>query len=439
MDIKEKLLQRKAVIGVIGLGYVGLPIAVELASKGYTVIGIDINEQRVSQLKRGESYIIDVSSEEIAAVIGSKLLVSTDFKRVEKTDCILICVPTPLNEYKEPDVSYIVNVMDNIIPYIPKEVLIVLESTTYPGTTEDLITKRIEKEKGWEKGKDFYVCYSPERVDPGNPSFYVSNTPKVIGGETENSLELGSILYRSFIDKVRCVSSTKVAEMSKLLENTFRCVNIAMINEMAMMCEKMNIDIWEVIEGASTKPFGFMPFYPGPGIGGHCIPLDPLYLSWQAKKYDYFNRFIELATDINSNMPRYTITQIESLLNAKGKCIKGSKVLLLGITYKKDIDDLRESPALKVYDLLLSKGAMLTFYDSYAKQFRREEEIVYSVDLTEEILGQMDLVVILTEHSNIDYKWVHKHAKLIFDTKNAMKGIKSDKLFKLGQNIEVFK
>lgn len=436
MDIKEKLLQRKAVIGVIGLGYVGLPIAVELANKGYSVIGIDINEQRVSQLKQGESYIIDVSSEEMGAVIESKLLVSTDFKMVENTDGILICVPTPLNEYKEPDVSYIVNVMDNIIPYISKDILIVLESTTYPGATEELITKRIEKEKGWEKGKDFYVCYSPERVDPGNARFYVRNTPKVIGGETENSLELGEILYRSFIDKVKCVSSTKVAEMSKLLENTFRCVNIAMINEMTMMCEKMNIDIWEVIEGAATKPFGFMPFYPGPGIGGHCIPLDPLYLSWQAKKYEYFNRFIELATDINSNMPRYTITQIESLLNTRKKCIKGSKILLLGIAYKKDIDDLRESPALKIYDLLLSKGALISFYDPYAKQFKRGEEVIYSVELTEQLLGEVDLVVILTEHSKIDYSWIHEHAKLIFDTKNAMKDLKSHKLFKLGQNME---
>ncbi len=436
MDIKEKLLQRKAVIGVIGLGYVGLPIALELIHKGYTVIGIDINEQRVSQLRKGESYIIDVPSKEIAAVIDNKLVVSTDYRSVQNTDCILVCVPTPLNEYKEPDVSYIVTVMDHIIPYIPKEVLIVLESTTYPGTTEELITKRIEKEKGWEIGKDFYVCYSPERVDPGNTSFYVRNTPKVIGGETKSSLELGEILYRSFIEHVKCVSSTKVAEMSKLLENTFRCVNIAMINEMTMMCEKMNIDIWETIEGATTKPFGFMTFYPGPGIGGHCIPLDPLYLAWKAKEYDYFNRFIELATDINSNMPRYTVIQIESLLNAKGKCIKGSKILLLGMAYKKDIDDLRESPALKVYELLLNKGALLSYHDPYAKQFRRDEEIVYSIDLTEELLRQMDLVIILTEHTKIDYRWVHEHAPLIFDTKNAMKELKSNKVFKLGQNME---
>lgn len=437
MHIKEKLFQRKAVIGVIGLGYVGLPIAIELTRQGFNVAGIDINEEKISQLKRGESYIIDISNEEVAAAIKDKLSVSTDFKMVQKTDCILICVPTPLNEYKEPDVSYIINVMDNIIPYIPKEILIVLESTTYPGTTEELITKRITSEKGWEAGKDFYVCYSPERVDPGNPVYYVKNTPKVIGGETKSCLELGEILYRSFIDHVKCVSSTKVAEMSKLLENTFRCVNIAMINEMTIMCERMNIDIWEAIEGAATKPFGFMPFYPGPGIGGHCIPLDPLYLSWKAKKYDYFSRFIELAADINNNMPRYTVMQIENLLNIKGKCLKGSKILLMGVAYKKDIDDLRESPALKVYELLLSKGASLSFYDPYVNKFRREEEIVYKTELTEELLKEMDLVVILTEHSKVDYTFVYEHAKLIFDTKNVMKDFKSDKVLKLGQNMDV--
>ncbi|MDF2878147.1 MAG: nucleotide sugar dehydrogenase [Clostridia bacterium] len=436
MALKQRLLERKAVIGIIGLGYVGLPMAVTLAQKGYSVIGIDINSERVDSLKRGHSYIIDVPDDEIESLIDKNLRVDTGYNGIGAADVILICVPTPLTAYKEPEVSYIINAMDNIMIYLTPQTLIILESTTYPGTTEELMTERIEKEKGWRVGEDFYICYSPERVDPGNTSFHVINTPKVVGGETAVCLELGEILYSSFLEQVMCVSSTKIAEMSKLLENTFRFINIAMMNEMAMMCERMEIDIWEVIKGAATKPFGFMPFYPGPGIGGHCIPLDPMYLSWQGKKYDYFNRFIELAADINSNMPRYVVQQIERLLNSKKKCIKGSKIMILGMAYKKDIDDLRESPALEIYELLLKKGAELSFYDAYVNYFKKNSELIYSSPLTADTLKTMDLTVIVTAHSNLDYEWIEKYSQLIYDTRDAMSQIESQKVFKLGQNVE---
>jgi UDP-N-acetyl-D-glucosamine dehydrogenase len=436
MALKQRLLERKAVIGIIGLGYVGLPMAVALAQKGYSVIGIDINRERVDTLKRGHSYIIDVPDHEIEPIIDKNLRVDTEYNSIGAADVILICVPTPLTAYKEPEVSYIISAMDNIMKYLTAQTLIILESTTYPGTTEELMTERIEKEKGWRVGEDFYICYSPERVDPGNTSFHVINTPKIIGGETAVCLELGEILYSSFLENIMCVSSTKVAEMSKLLENTFRFVNIAMINEMAMMCERMEIDIWEVIKGAATKPFGFMPFYPGPGIGGHCIPLDPMYLLWQGKKYDYFNRFIELSADINSNMPRYVVQQIERLLNSKNKCIKGSKIMILGMAYKKDIDDLRESPALELYELLLKKGAELSFYDPYVNYFKKGGELICSSVLTEDALKAMDLTVIVTAHSNLDYEWIEQHAQLIYDTRDAMSHIESQKIFKLGQNVE---
>ena len=436
MDLKEKLLEGKAVIGVVGLGYVGLPIAITLARKKYTVLGIDISEERVAALKQGKSYVIDVSNEEVSDVIDKYLKVDTSYQSIGDADAILICVPTPLTQCKEPEISYILSAMDSIIRYLTKKTLIVLESTTYPGTTEELITNRIETEKGWKVGEDFYVCYSPERVDPGNQKYHVMNTPKIIGGETAKCLELGKILYASFLENLTCVSSTKIAEMSKLIENTFRCVNIAMMNEMAMMCERMEINIWEVISGAATKPFGFMPFYPGPGIGGHCIPLDPMYLSWQGKRYNYFNRFIELATDINANMPRYVVRQIESLLNSKGKCIKGSKIMLLGMAYKKDIDDLRESPALEIYELLFKKHVQLSFHDPYINYFKREEAVVWNTPLTEDRLEKQDLVVIITDHSCYDYGWIGEHASLIYDTRNVMNQIKSDKVFKLGQNLE---
>lgn len=435
-ELKSKLEKKDALIAIIGLGYVGLPIAMGLAKKGFKVLGVDIDEKRINALKQGASYIMDVTDQEIEEAMNGHMTVTTTYEKIKEVEAVLICVPTPLTDSKEPDVSFIVRSMDGITKYMTKDTLIVLESTTYPGTTYELITQRIEREKEYKVGVDFFVCYSPERVDPGNKRFCVMNTPKVIGGTTKECLELGKILYESFLTQVVCVSNTKVAEMSKLLENTFRSINIALVNEMTMMCERMGINIWEVIKGASSKPFGFMPFYPGPGIGGHCIPLDPMYLAWEGKKYNYFNRFIELATDINANMPGYVVRQVQDILNINKKAIKGAKVLLLGMAYKKDIDDLRESPALELYELLDSKGAMLNFYDPYVTHFNRGEKVIYGISLTEEVLAGMDLVIIVTDHEIVDYSWIEKHATLIYDTRNVMREITSDKVILLGEQLK---
>ena len=353
MKLIEKIKNKQIKVAVIGLGYVGLPLSMALVKAGHYVQGIDCNQQWVDKLNKGHSNIKDVPDEKLQDSLNNRLFnASTDFGLISDVEAVIICVPTPLNEAKEPDLSYIIKAMESITPYLKKETLISLESTTYPGTTKELIEDYVAKEKGWIVGKDFYVCYSPERVDPGNKVYSVENTPKVIGGSTEKCLQIGRVLYESFLPQVVGVKTTKVAEMTKVLENTFRCVNIALINEMTMMCERMGIDIWEVIKGATSKPFGFMPFYPGPGVGGHCIPLDPLYLSWEARKYNYFCRFIELASDINSNMPYYVVNQLSKLLCQRGKVIKNSKILLVGMSYKEDVGDLRESPSLEVYDLL---------------------------------------------------------------------------------------
>lgn len=436
-ELEGRLKNKESLIAIIGLGYVGLPIAMGLVQQGWDVLGIDIDQNRVNQLRKGKSYIIDVPSEDVEVAIKKGMQVESTYEKLAQADAILICVPTPLTESKEPDVSYIIKSVDQIIEYMTEDTLVILESTTYPGTTYQLITERIEREKNYTVGEEFFVCYSPERVDPGNKQFQVINTPKVIGGTTSRCLELGKILYESFLEKVVCVSSTKVAEMSKLLENTFRCINIALVNEMAIMCERMGVDIWEVIKGASSKPFGFMPFYPGPGIGGHCIPLDPMYLAWEGKKYNYFNRFIELATDINSNMPGYTVRQIQDILNMHDKSLKGAKILLLGMAYKKDIDDLRESPALEIYELLRSKGAIIEFYDPHIAYFRRNEEKVYGINLVEETIKAQDLVVIITDHQAVDYQWLASQANLIYDTRNVMKGIDGINIIKLGQNLTI--
>nr|WP_302596896.1 nucleotide sugar dehydrogenase [uncultured Cellulosilyticum sp.] len=437
MELIEKILDKKIKVAVIGLGYVGLPLSVAIAKAGYTVLGVDCNEKWVDTINKGISNIIDVSSQTLKGIVEAGMLkASTDFSSVAQAGAIIICVPTPLNKAKEPDLSYIIKAMDGIVPFISKETLISLESTTYPGTTDELVVERIEREKKWRVGEDFFVCYSPERVDPGNKTFSVENTPKVIGGSTDKCLELGKALYESFLPKVVGVRSTRVAEMSKVLENTFRCINIALMNEMTMMCERMNIDIWEVIKGASSKPFGFMPFYPGPGVGGHCIPLDPLYLSWEAKKYNYFSRFIETASDINSNMPYYVVGQIVKLLNVNNKLIKGSHILLLGMSYKKDIGDLRESPSLEVYELLREKGMDVAFYDPYVTTFESKEGSVKRQELTKENVASADVVVILTDHSKIDYQWIVDEAQLVFDTRNACMDIESKKVIKLGQNVE---
>lgn len=437
MSLIEKIESRQIKIAVVGLGYVGLPLSMALVKVGHHVQGIDCNQQWVDELNKGRSNIVDVPNEKLQNSLKNKLFnASTDVSLISDVEAVIICVPTPLDEAKEPDLSNIIEVMKNITPYLKKETLICLESTTYPGTTKELIEDYVAKEKGWIVGKDFYVCYSPERVDPGNKVYSVENTPKVIGGSTSKCLQIGRLLYESFLSQVVGVKTTKVAEMTKVLENTFRCVNIALINEMTMMCERMGIDIWEVIKGATSKPFGFMPFYPGPGVGGHCIPLDPLYLSWEARKYNYFCRFIELASDINSNMPYYVVNQLSKLLCQRGKVIKNSKILLVGMSYKEDVGDLRESPSLEVYDLLKRQGGIVEFYDPYIESFNYKDTLIKSISLTEEVVKQYDVVIILSKHSNIDYKWLVENSRLIYDTRNVCKDIENSKIVKLGQNLE---
>lgn len=437
MSLIERIKNRQIKVAVIGLGYVGLPLSMALVKAGHFVQGIDCNTAWVEGLNKGYSNIIDVPNERLQESLEHNLFnASTDFSLISSVDAVIICVPTPLNKAKEPDLSYIINAMESITPYLSKSTLISLESTTYPGTTKELIEDYVVKEKGWKVGEDFYVCYSPERVDPGNKTYSVENTPKVIGGSTQKCLEIGITLYESFLPHVVGVKTTKVAEMTKVLENTFRCVNIALVNEMTMMCDRMGIDIWEVIKGASSKPFGFMPFYPGPGVGGHCIPLDPLYLSWEAKKYNFFSRFIETASDINSNMPYYVVSQINKICAQQSKVIKQSKILLVGMSYKKDISDLRESPSLEVYELLRRQGGIIEFYDPYIESFKYEDEVIQGTHLNEETLKQFDLIVILSDHSNVDYKWLVENAVLIYDTRNVCKDIESAKIIKLGQNLE---
>lgn len=432
MTLLKKIKNKTATVSVIGLGYVGLPLAVEMAQQGYKVLGIDIDEERVKQLQMGKSYIIDVKSEDLTTVINNgQLLPSTDFSFIKDADTISICVPTPLRKTKDPDVSYITSAVDQIKKYMHKDLLIVLESTTYPGTTDELITAEIEG-MGYTVGEDFFVAFSPERVDPGNQHYQTHNTPKVIGGVTPKCTELAVSLYSNVVSPIVPVSSTRVAEMVKLLENTFRSVNIGLINEMALLCNRMEIDIWEVIDAAATKPFGFMPFYPGPGIGGHCIPLDPMYLSWKAKTYDFYHRFIELASDINGNMPRYVVSRIAEVLNQHKKCLNGARILLLGMAYKKDIDDLRESPALEVYYLLEESGAQVDFNDDLVETFvHRDGSIIANQLLSQQMLTLYDLVVLLTDHNYYDYEMITDVSKLVFDSRNGFKNIKSDKVIRL--------
>lgn len=430
--LKEKLINKEAKIAVIGLGYVGLPSAIELARVGFNVYGIDISTKKVESLKQGKSYISDIDDNYISALINKKLFVYNDFSILSEADAIIICVPTPLNDSKEPDVSYIVNAANEIEKHIKKDTLVVLESTTYPGTTEELIINVIEQKRNFKIGEDFFACYSPERIDPGNKKYNVKNTPRVIGGFTETCLELGTILYSTFLEKVIPVSSLKTAETVKLFENTFRSVNIALVNELAQMLERMKLNVWEVLDASATKPFGFMPFYPGPGIGGHCIPLDPMYLSWEAKKSNFYNRFIETSKDINDNMPRYIISQINDILNNAKKPIKGSNIFIIGIAYKKDVNDLRESPALDVIRLLTEKGGNIMYYDPYIPSLRYADKVILSEKLNKENLRNSDLVVILTDHTNIDYQFIIDNSKIIYDTKNITSKYNGDNISLLG-------
>jgi len=420
MRLFERIKNKTAQVGVIGLGYVGLPLAVEKAKAGFKVLGFDIQKHKVEKVNRGENYIGDVVQGELEKLVNTgKLSATTEFPRLKECDVIAICVPTPLDAFKQPDLSYIKNTAKCLSSNIRKGMLIILESTTYPGTTEEVL-KPILEESGLKVGEDFYLAFSPERVDPGNLIYKTKNTPKIVGGCTSECSKHAKALYEAVLDApVFVVSSPKEAEMAKILENTFRIVNCALANEMAMICNRLGINVWEVIEAAATKPFGFVPFYPGPGVGGHCIPIDPFYLTYRARAADYHTRLIELAGEINDGMPEYVVTRLADLLNEKGKPLKGSRIMIVGIAYKGDIDDVRESPALKLWELLDCKKAKVCYHDPYCPEVKHKGEIVRSLTLTEDVVKSCDAVVIASGHKNkIDYKLLIENASIIFDTKN---------------------
>ncbi len=422
--LEKRLRNRQAKIAVIGLGYVGLPLAVEKAKAGFMVIGIERKKKRVDMVNRGENYIPDIISVELERVAKEgRLRATQDFDVISKVDVICICVPTPLTNNKEPDVQYIQIVTDGFIPYFRKGQLVILESTTYPGTTEEIILPKLQ-EKGFKVGEDFYLAYSPERIDPGNKKYRMNNIPKIVGGVTKRCTRLARILYEQVVkEKVYPVSSTRVAEMEKLLENVFRNVNIALANEMALLCNRMGINIWEVIEAAKTKPYGFMPFYPGPGVGGHCIPIDPFYLAWKAKEYDFNTRFIELAAEINNRMPHYVVDRVSRVLNEHKKCLNGATVLILGVAYKKNIGDLRGSPVLKIIKLLEEEKAEVYYHDPYVTSFFLHGRRYESIKLTKGAIRSADIVLIATGHDSYDYQEIVQEAKLVFDTRNAAKNV----------------
>ena len=424
MSIKETLLDRlksrQATVGIVGLGYVGLPLAVEFAVEGFTVIGIDLSPSKVDAINRGESYIPDIPTSRLAPLVAAgKLRASTSYEALRAADTVSICVPTPLRQTKDPDMSYVIDSVNAVADVCHEGMLIVLESTTYPGTTDELVIPRLAQ-AGFTPGENVFVAFSPERIDPANPKYGVRNTPKVVGGVTPACIEAVETLYSAAVDHVITVSSPATAEMVKLLENTFRAVNIGLVNEMALICDKLGIDVWEVIRAASSKPFGFMPFYPGPGLGGHCIPIDPLYLSWKMKSLNYNARFIELASEINTSMPHHVIDKVTTALNDDCKSVRGSKVVILGVAYKRDVDDVRESPALDVIGLLHKLGAKLEYHDPYVARIRLEDEaIMESSPYSADLLASADAVVIITDHSTFDYQHLVDHSRLIIDTRNA--------------------
>jgi len=424
-QLLSKIKNKSAILGVIGLGYVGLPLAVEKAKAGYKTIGFDMQEKKVRMVNDGQNYIKDIIDSDLKEVVDKGLLqATTDYSFIKDVDTICICVPTPLDIYQQPDLSYVKNSTENIAKYIHPGMLIILESTTYPGTTEEILKPVLEKESGLKCGKDFFLAFSPERIDPGNTWYKVRNTPKVVGGVTSDCTEVAVFLYSNIIQgKIYPVSSPKVAEMEKIYENVFRYTNIALVNEMSILCHKMGIDIWEVIEAAKTKPHGFMPFYPGPGIGGHCIPLDPFYLTWKAREYNYHTRLIELAGEINRYMPEYVVERTAKILSRKfKKSLNGAKVLLLGVAFKKDIDDLRESPALEIIKKLEEEGAIISYYDPYISEFIYKGKEYKSLNkLSEEQIKEKDIMIITTDHSAVNYEMVVKNAKAIFDARNAIK------------------
>jgi UDP-N-acetyl-D-glucosamine dehydrogenase len=423
----QKILKKEALIGIIGLGYVGLPLVLRFCEEGFRVFGFDVDSQKILKLKKGGSYIKSIPSSKISLFIHNRRLnVTNDFSKLSKPDCIVICVPTPLTEKKEPNLQYIEKTTDTIRDHLRKGQLIVLESTTYPGTTEELILPKLDS-TGFKVGKDFFLAFSPEREDPGNQQFSTRDIPKVVSGVTPSCHKVVITLYRQIMQKVVPVSSPRAAELTKLLENIYRSVNIALVNELKMLADRMGIDIWEVIEAAKTKPFGFSPFYPGPGMGGHCIHIDTYYLSLKAQEYDFTTRFIFLAGEINVHVPYYVVGKIQDALNERGKSIKGANILILGIAYKKDVDDARESPALAMMELLEKKGAVLLYHDPYIPTlppFRKYHFKMKSSPLTAELLHRIDAAVVVTDHTSIDYSWIVKHAPLIIDTRNVTKNMK---------------
>lgn len=429
----EKIQNKTATLGVVGLGYVGLPLAVEKAKAGFQTIGFDIQESKVHMVNAGKNYIGDVVNEDLKEIVDTGLLsATTDFSKAARTDCVCICVPTPLDIHQQPDISYIRNSAESIVPYMHKDMLIILESTTYPGTTNELL-KPILEQSGLVCGKDFYLAFSPERVDPGNRLYKTKNTPKVVGGITTECTRIASALYENILKApIHKVSSPAVAEMEKILENTYRNVNIGLVNELSMLCNKMGINFWEVLEAAKTKPYGFQAFQPGPGLGGHCIPLDPYYLSWKAREYGFHTSMIEASMMINDTMPDYCVERAGTILNQQKMAINGARVLVLGIAYKQDIDDYRESPALKVIEGLRKKGAKVKYFDPYIPACHyRGKSIRGEKSLSKKLLEESDLIIITTAHTNIDYEFVQQYGNVIYDTKNAMKQVQ------VRNNIEV--
>ena len=425
--LKNKILNKKAKIGVIGLGYVGLPLAMAFAKKGFKVWGIDVDKTRVSRLKKGQSYILDLKPSQIVALQKAGFLtVTSDISHIKRLDAFIVCVPTPLLKTKEPDVSFIVSATQTIKKHMKNGQVIVLESTTYPGTTDEVMLPILES-SGFKEGRDFYLAFSPERIDPGNTKYTVTDIPKIVGGLSEKSTEIVALLYRQIIAKVMPVSSSRAAEMTKLLENTFRVVNLGLVNELTQMCDKLEINIWEVIEAAKTKPYGFMPFYPGPGVGGHCIPIDPVYLSWKAREKGFEARFIDLASEVNGQMPHYVVNKVIEGLNKAKKALNGSKILIFGVAYKKDVKDLRESPAFEIIELLKKDKADVHYYDPYFPYFKIEGIDLKCVKFNKETLRSFDCVVVVTDHSNVDYQFLAKNSKLIVDARNALKGVKNRK------------
>ncbi len=431
-ELKKKIINKTARVSVIGLGYVGLPLAIEIAKAGFSVAGIDVDREKVEKINSKNSYIPDVTKETLNGLVSQRKLIATsDYKILKEIDIVSICVPTPLRKTREPDISHIIAAVSEVSKYLHQGQLIILESTTFPGTTKDIVLPELEK-RSLKVSKDFFLVFSPERVDPANKKYTIRNTPKVVGGITAQCSEIAKFFYEQIVEEVILVASTEEAEMTKLLENVFRNVNIALANELALMCDRLEIDIWNVIEAARTKPFGFMPFYPGPGLGGHCIPVDPVYLSWKAKTYGFYSKFIEFAEEVNKNMPNYVVRKITDALNIHKKSINGSKILLLGVAYKENVGDVRESPALDIVEILYRQGAEVIYNDPYVPQIKIGERKWESFSLNENLLLQADCIVITTAHSSYDYKWIVENAKLIVDTRNATKNLRNkEKIIKI--------